>query len=203
MTITVDGVAIPEQAIAREQRRVAALTQRLIDRASRAIDDKEFDVADSALREADSFSPGSAAAVDLRRRLARERAAAEVADLLHQMCVEEIRRARSVFRRGRYDEAVQQLRGFLEVEPDAQEAAHELEPPRAARGVEPADLPGVARVAHVDGAQPGGPVGDEGQAACELDVGRRARGVEGAQLRGRRRRVVLAGGCLRQRAVAP
>lgn len=119
-------LAEAEQHIAREQRRVALVTQRLLDRATHAIEDRKFELAEAALKEADSMTPGSPAVHELRRRLATERATAEAAELLHQLSVEEIRRARSIFRRGRYDEAVQQLRGFLEVEPDAREVADEL-----------------------------------------------------------------------------
>jgi tetratricopeptide (TPR) repeat protein len=120
-------LAEAEQSIAREQRRIALVTQRLLERASHALADKEFDVAEAALKEADSVAPASPVVRDLRRRLAAERAAAEAEELLHQLSVDEIRRARSAFRRGRYDEAVQQLRGFLEVEPEAHDVARELE----------------------------------------------------------------------------
>ena len=57
---------------------------------------------------------------------ARERVAADAAETLRQASDDEIRRARSVFRRGRYDEAVQQLRGLLEVEPDSAQVEKEL-----------------------------------------------------------------------------
>ena len=120
-------LAEAEQSIAKEQRRIALVTQRLIERASHAVDELQFDLAEAALKEADSLAPGSAAVRDLRQRLAAARGAAEAAELLHQLSVEEVRRARSVFRRGWYDEAVQQLRGFLEVEPDAKEVGVELE----------------------------------------------------------------------------
>jgi serine/threonine-protein kinase len=116
-----------EQGIAFEQRRSALVTQRLLERARRAIEQKEFDIAEVTLREAEASTPASKAVADLRQHLAAEREAAEAAELLHQLSLEENRRARGVFRRGRYDEAVQQLRGFLEVEPDAAEVARELE----------------------------------------------------------------------------
>jgi tetratricopeptide (TPR) repeat protein len=119
-------LAEAEQAIGREQRRVALLVQRQIEKASQAIAEQDFDAAEAALREADAVAPASTAVMAMRQRLSTERAAAEAAELLRQLSDDEIRRARSVFRRGRYDEAVQQLRGFLEVEPDAAQVEEEL-----------------------------------------------------------------------------
>jgi tetratricopeptide (TPR) repeat protein len=120
-------LAEAEQAIAREQRRIALIVQRLADKASQAIAEQDFDAAEAALREADAVAPASTVVTALRQRLSAERAAAESAELLRQLSDDEIRRARSVFRRGRYDEAVQQLRGFIEVEPDADEVKEELD----------------------------------------------------------------------------
>jgi serine/threonine protein kinase len=125
--VAADLLREAERAIAQEQQRIAAIIQRLVDRASDAIGRRSFEEAEAALREAEGIqrdNPGIAAA---RQHLIEERAAAEAEARLRRRSAEEIRRARAVFRRGRYDEAVQQLRAFLELEPDAQEAAIELE----------------------------------------------------------------------------
>jgi tetratricopeptide (TPR) repeat protein len=64
---------------------------------------------------------------ELRQRVATARAAEEAERLLQQVSAEEIRHARAAFRRGRYDEAVQRLRGFLQIQPQASQVALELE----------------------------------------------------------------------------
>ena len=51
-------LAEAEQSIAKEQRRIALVTQRLIERASHAVDELQFDLAEAALKEADSLAPG-------------------------------------------------------------------------------------------------------------------------------------------------
>ena len=114
------------QAIAREQRRQEALLQRHLDRAGQAIARQDFADATAALDEAERLLPESPAVGDMRRRLVEAEAAAEAAELLRQMSGEEIRRARAAFRRGRADEAVQQLRAFLDAEPDAALVVGEL-----------------------------------------------------------------------------
>jgi tRNA A-37 threonylcarbamoyl transferase component Bud32/tetratricopeptide (TPR) repeat protein len=166
-------LAEAEQSIGREQRRIALVTQRLIERASRALDDRELDLAEAALKEADSIAPGTAAVRDLRHRLAEARAAAEAAELLHQLSVEEIRRARSMFRRGRYDEAVQQLRGFLEVEPDAQEVGSELERLIALREAM-ASTAATARRQATDCVAQANALADAGELASALGLAREA-----------------------------
>ena len=166
-------LADAEQHIAREQRRIALVTQRLVDRAIHAIEDREFELAEAALKEADSKTPGSPGVRELKRRLATERATAEAAELLRQLSVEEIRRARSIFRRGRYDEAVQQLRGFLEVEPDAREVADELGRLVALRGSLVATA-GVARRKALDCLSRAAALTQAGNIAEALDLARAA-----------------------------
>ena len=166
-------LAEAEQRIAREQRRIALVTQRLVDRATHAIEDREFELAEAALKEADSKTPGSPGVRELKRRLATERATAEAAELLRQLSVEEIRRARSIFRRGRYDEAVQQLRGFLEVEPDAPEVADELGRLVALRGSLVATA-GVARRKALDCLSRAAALTQAGNISEALDLARAA-----------------------------
>jgi serine/threonine protein kinase/tetratricopeptide (TPR) repeat protein len=116
-----------QQAVLRERRRQEQMIQGLADRAALAIDRGDFRAAETALKEAELVQPRTAAIGQLRHRLTEAQAAAEAAELLRQMAVDEIRRARAAFRRGRYDEAVQQLHAFLDVEPQAREAEAELE----------------------------------------------------------------------------
>jgi serine/threonine protein kinase len=115
-----------EQGIERERQRLESMVQRLVERAAQAIERQEFSEADAALKEAEAVQSGAPSVNRLRHQLADARAAAEAAELLRQQTVDEIRRARGAFRRGRYDEAVQQLRGFLQAEPKAYEAELEL-----------------------------------------------------------------------------
>ena len=115
-----------ERAITHEQRRIELTVQPIIERAAHAIDRHDFADADAAIARAEEIQPGSPAVASLRRRLAEVRAAVEAAEILRQLSEDEIRRARAAFRRGRYDEAVQQLRGFLEVESQANEVREEL-----------------------------------------------------------------------------
>ena len=110
---------------------------------------------------------------DLRHQLAAARAAAEAAELLGQLSVDEVRRARSVFRRGRYDEAVQQLRGFLEVEPDAQEVGRELERLIALRE-SMVTAAGVARRKARDCVSRATTLAEAGDLAAALDLAREA-----------------------------
>ena len=110
-----------------EQRRVAALMETCLDRAATAIDARAFDDAGAALDEADALRSGSPEVVTLRRRLIEERAIAEAEAELQRLIAEEIRLARGAFRRGRADEALHQLRGFMEIEPRAEALSAELE----------------------------------------------------------------------------
>ena len=114
------------EGIEREQQRLASIVRQLVDRASEAIERQEFDKADAALKEAETVDADSPAVAQLRQQLTNARAEAEAVLRLHRLSIEEIRRARATFRRGRYDEAVQQLSGFLEVEPAAREAEAEI-----------------------------------------------------------------------------
>jgi tetratricopeptide (TPR) repeat protein len=115
-----------EQAMEQERRRREMALQRLLDRATRSIEAGSLADAEAALDEADAQFAGAPAIDDLRRRLTEAQAAAEALRLLQQMETEEIRRARAAFRRGRYDEAVQQLHAFLEMEPEAHSVEAEL-----------------------------------------------------------------------------
>jgi len=137
------------------------------------IEAQEFEMAEAALKEADSMTPVSPGVRELKLRLATERATAEAAELLRQLSVEEIRRARSIFRRGRADEAVQQLRGFLEVEPDAREVADELGRLVALRG-SLAAAAGVARRKVVDCLSRAAALTQAGNISEALDLARAA-----------------------------
>jgi hypothetical protein len=120
-----------QHIVALEQRRVALAVQRLVDRALDAVARRSFDEAEGNLREAEAMQRDAPAIAVGRQRLAQERAAAEAEARLRQLTAEEIKRARASFRRGRYEEALQQLTAFLEIEPSAQDAARELDHLRA------------------------------------------------------------------------
>jgi tetratricopeptide (TPR) repeat protein len=124
------AAAILEDAqhlIALEQRRIALAVQRHVDRALDAVARRSFDEAEEALEEADAVQRDAPPIAAARQRLTQERASAEAEALLRELTAQEIRRARAAFRRGRYDEALQQLSAFLEIEPAAQDAARELD----------------------------------------------------------------------------
>jgi serine/threonine protein kinase len=116
-----------QHLVALEQRRVTLAVQRLVDRALDAVARRSFDEAEGYLRDAETMQRDAPAIAVGRQRLAQERAATEAEARLQQVTAEEIRRARASFRRGRYDEALQQLTAFLEIEPSAQDAARELD----------------------------------------------------------------------------
>ena len=120
-------LATARAGLIEEQRRVAALMEACLDRAATAIDARAFDDAGAALDEADALRSGSPEVVTLRRRLIEERAVAEAEAELQRLIAEEIRYARGAFRRGRADEALHQLRGFMEIEPRAEALSAELE----------------------------------------------------------------------------
>jgi tetratricopeptide (TPR) repeat protein len=111
---------------AEEQRRIAARVSECLDRAGTALEARAFDDAAAALDEVDALQRGSPDSAALRRRLVDERATAEAEAVLHRLVAEEIRHARAAFRRGRADEAVHQLRGFIEIEPRAEALGGEL-----------------------------------------------------------------------------
>jgi tetratricopeptide (TPR) repeat protein len=116
-----------EQAVSREERRVAESIQRSLDQFEAALGRLAFDEAEMALSEADTIQPDLPVVADARRRLAETRAAEAAADLLRKCTEDEIRLSRAAFRRGRYDEALQRLEAFLAVAPDAPGAQAELE----------------------------------------------------------------------------
>jgi len=116
-----------EHAIVRERRRRTLMLQRFLDRAARALEQHHFDEAASAVREAEALDPQNAAVAELHRRLDDARAAAEAAELLRQLTADEIRRARSLFRRGQREQALLQLRTFLASEPQVDDVRGELE----------------------------------------------------------------------------
>jgi len=109
-----------------EQRHTAARVSECLEYAGTAIEAQAFDEAAAALDEVDALQPGSPDAVALRRRLIEERATAEAEAALQRLVTDEIRHARAAFRRGRADEAVHQLRGFIEIEPRAEALSGEL-----------------------------------------------------------------------------
>jgi serine/threonine-protein kinase len=120
-------LAQAEQALAVQQRRLASQVQGLVERALEAIGRHAFDEADGVLREAEILQRQAPPVLAARQRLAEARAAAAAAAVLRQRSAEEIRRARAVFRRGRYEDAIGELRAFVELEPAAQEAIAEMD----------------------------------------------------------------------------
>jgi serine/threonine protein kinase/tetratricopeptide (TPR) repeat protein len=121
------SIAEVEQAANAEQRRVTQLVQQALDRAAAAIEVQAFDQAQAALDEAAIWQPDSPTIAAARHRLAQERAAVEAAEQLRAVSVDAIRRARSAFRRGRYEEAIRQLDSFVALEPAADLVAEEVE----------------------------------------------------------------------------
>lgn len=122
--VSMRGEAV--RAIAREQRRKELLLQQALERASAAIDEERFDEAEAALHEIEGIDTENPAVAQLRDDLASARFAAERAEYLRRLIDDGIRRARSAFRRGRYDEAVAQLRD-LAARQGAQGAADEAD----------------------------------------------------------------------------
>jgi hypothetical protein len=120
-------IAEAERAIAHEERRAALAMQRLIERAEQAIDQLQFDEAEAAIAQLDVAPAAAQAVAELRQRLAEQRAEVEAAAVRRQLSADQVRAARSAFRRGRYAEALQQLQTFLAAEPRAQEVAQELQ----------------------------------------------------------------------------
>jgi tetratricopeptide (TPR) repeat protein len=120
-------LADAENALAVEQRRLASLVQGLIERALDATSREAFDEADGALREAETLQRQAPAVAAARQRLVEARAAAEAAAVRRQLSADAIRRARAVFRRGRYEDAIGELRAFVKVESGAHQAAAEMD----------------------------------------------------------------------------
>jgi serine/threonine protein kinase len=120
-------LAEAERGLTQERRRIEVAIQHVIHSASDAIDRQAFDEADAILREADLLQRDVPAVATARRVLANARAAAEAQERVRALTAQEIRRVRSRFRRGRYEEAVAQLTAFMEREPAASAAAAELQ----------------------------------------------------------------------------
>jgi serine/threonine protein kinase len=116
-----------EQAFVQEQRRLTQQFQQSLDRAAEAIGRADFGGADGALSDAAKVKPDAPALAAARHRLAQARAAAEAAHQLRELSAHSIRRARATFRRGRYEEGIQQLESFLDLEPSANSVADELQ----------------------------------------------------------------------------
>jgi tetratricopeptide (TPR) repeat protein len=116
-----------DEAKERDRQAKALELQRLLDATAREIEAGHFDAAETALKTAERYKPDAPAINDLRRRLTEAQASAEALRLLQEAEADEIRLARAAFRRGRYDEAVQQLQAFLEVEPQARAVDAELQ----------------------------------------------------------------------------
>lgn len=110
-----------------EQRDLAARVAGYLDEASAAIDARAFEAAEGAIDAADALQRGLPETETMRERLADARTVAEFEAEAERLVAEEIRHTRAVFRRGRADEAVQQLRAFIELEPRAEALGPELE----------------------------------------------------------------------------
>ena len=109
-----------------EQRELAARVAGRLDEASAAIEACAFEAAEAAIDAAEALQGGLPEVEMLRERLADARAVAAFEAEAQRLAAEEIRHTRAVFRRGRADEAVQQLRAFIEVEPRAEVLGPEL-----------------------------------------------------------------------------
>ena len=108
-----------------QQQPLAGLLEDLVQRALDSVDRASFDDAERALTDAEALQRDAPSVVAARRRLADARAS--IAAALRLATADAIRRARAVFRRGRYQEAIQELQAFVAREPAAQGAAAELE----------------------------------------------------------------------------
>lgn len=120
-------LAEAEQHIERERRRVERIVEHLLQTAEQALAGDDLEAAERAVVEALAADPGSTAAAAMRERVQQRRRAAERIEELRQLGLHEIRRARGTFRRGGYDEAVQQLQAFLAERPESGEVSTELE----------------------------------------------------------------------------
>ena len=115
-----------EQTASDQARRRALDIQHLLQQTEAAIQEQRFDEAESLLENVDRFDNGAMASAAWRARLAAARAQAAEAARLRRVTTEQLTRARGVFRRGRYDEAVQALSQFCREHPQSREAAEEL-----------------------------------------------------------------------------
>jgi tetratricopeptide (TPR) repeat protein len=110
-----------------EQREREARVAGHLDEAAAAIEGREFEAAEAAIAAVDALQRGLPETETMRERLADARSVAEFEAEVQRLVAEEIRHSRAVFRRGRADEAVQQLRAFIEAEPRAEALGPELE----------------------------------------------------------------------------
>jgi tetratricopeptide (TPR) repeat protein len=115
-----------ERVIASEHQRIAVLVEQLVERAAASIASASFEAAERTLDEAEALRPGLAAVIAVREQLTTARAAAAAAERLARISADEIRLARSAFRRGREEEAVRRLESLVDAEPGASDAAREL-----------------------------------------------------------------------------
>jgi tetratricopeptide (TPR) repeat protein len=124
--VTIRGVA---QAVDGERNQLAALLDArkaavaAVHAGEQALSSGDAARALQAFEQALSTCPGAARVHDLAES-ARAAAAAEAR--VRQRTNTEIQHARSLFRRGRYEEAIRQLRTFVESEPAARDAISEL-----------------------------------------------------------------------------
>ena len=122
-----------ERAMTRDMRRREVQLRQALDRATISLADGRLDDAEAALRDVQGIDPSHASLARLRDELEDARFAAERADYLRRVTDEGVRRARGAFRRGRYEEAVAQLRD-LAARQEAPDAATEADRLEALRG---------------------------------------------------------------------
>lgn len=115
-----------EQTASDQARRRALEIQQLLQQTEAAIHEQRFDEAESLLERVDRFDNGAMASASWRSRLAAARAQAAESARLRRITTEQLTRARGIFRRGRYDEAVETLTQFCRQHPQSREAAEEL-----------------------------------------------------------------------------
>ncbi|HEX5110268.1 MAG TPA: serine/threonine-protein kinase [Vicinamibacterales bacterium] len=112
-----------QQRLAREERRRRLLLQQSIDRAALAIDEGRFDEAEIAIRQAETLDPTVDAVRQLRIELADARGPATGSGPARSRADDAILNARSMFRRGRYEDAIAYLRQLTEVQGVTEAAA--------------------------------------------------------------------------------
>ena len=112
-----------QERAALEERSRALRVQQALDRADVLTTEGRFGDAEAALGDAAAVSPDAPALAAARARLAAARAAAEEIERVRRQIEVDVRRARAAFARGRYDEAVAQLRDLARRHPASTEAA--------------------------------------------------------------------------------
>lgn len=112
-------LADAEDSVARERRRVERVVAQLLDDAVKALHRGDLGTADTLVGEAEDVGDDFPTVQALRSSVEQAKAAAAAAEDLKLASTEEISRARGLFRRGLYDEAIQQLRAFLVERPVA------------------------------------------------------------------------------------